>query len=91
MVLSSVYGVLSKIALKCLGCAACTYVCPTCHCFDMQDETAGTRGARIRVWDSCMHDIVYPFSIMRWAATGESIPPELRATPLIGIQVLGNS
>ena len=44
-----------KIALKCLGCAACTYVCPTCHCFDMQDETAGTRGARIRVWDSCMY------------------------------------
>ncbi len=43
------------IALKCLGCAACTYVCPTCHCFDMQDETTFTRGARIRVWDSCMY------------------------------------
>jgi ferredoxin len=44
-----------KIALKCLGCAACTYVCPTCHCFDMQDEIAGNKGARIRVWDSCMY------------------------------------
>lgn len=43
------------IAMKCLGCAACTYVCPTCHCFDMQDETTLTRGARIRVWDSCMY------------------------------------
>jgi len=43
------------IALKCLGCAACTYVCPTCHCFDMQDETTFTGGARIRVWDSCMY------------------------------------
>lgn len=44
-----------KIGMKCLGCAACTYVCPTCHCFDMQDETAGLEGARIRVWDSCMY------------------------------------
>lgn len=44
-----------NIAIKCLGCAACTYVCPTCHCFDMQDETAGMKGARIRVWDSCMY------------------------------------
>ena len=43
-----------NISLKCLGCAACTYVCPTCHCFDMQDETTLTKGARIRVWDSCM-------------------------------------
>jgi sulfhydrogenase subunit beta (sulfur reductase) len=42
-------------AQKCLGCAACTYVCPTCHCFDMQDETTFTKGARIRVWDSCMY------------------------------------
>ncbi|MGD2250226.1 MAG: 4Fe-4S dicluster domain-containing protein [Candidatus Methanofastidiosia archaeon] len=42
------------IAKTCLGCAACTYVCPTCHCFDMQDESTFTKGARIRVWDSCM-------------------------------------
>lgn len=42
------------VAQLCLGCAACTYVCPTCHCFDMQDETAFIKGARIRVWDSCM-------------------------------------
>ncbi len=40
---------------KCLGCAVCTYVCPTCYCFDMQDETVLTKGARIRVWDSCMY------------------------------------
>jgi sulfhydrogenase subunit beta (sulfur reductase) len=44
-----------NIALRCLGCAICTYVCPTCHCFDMLDEKTGTRGARIRVWDSCMY------------------------------------
>ena len=26
-------------SLKCLGCGACTYVCPTCACFDIQDES----------------------------------------------------
>jgi sulfhydrogenase subunit beta (sulfur reductase) len=34
----------------CLGCATCTYLCPTCYCFDIVDEPA----ARIRNWDSCM-------------------------------------
>ncbi len=43
-----------KVAMKCLGCGACTYLCPTCHCFDIQDETTLTKGARIRVWDNCM-------------------------------------
>jgi len=40
-----------NIAIKCLGCGTCTYLCPTCHCFDIQDETTLTEGARIRVWD----------------------------------------
>lgn len=43
-----------NIAIKCLGCGTCTYLCPTCHCFDIQDETTLTKGARIRVWDTCM-------------------------------------
>jgi ferredoxin len=42
------------ISLKCLGCGTCTYLCPTCHCFDIQDEATLTQGARIRVWDTCM-------------------------------------
>ncbi len=41
------------ITRSCLGCGACTYLCPTCHCFDITDETVGTRGARVRSWDSC--------------------------------------
>jgi ferredoxin len=44
-----------KIARRCLGCGICTYLCPTCHCFDIQDEKKGKHGARIRVWDSCMY------------------------------------
>ena len=39
---------------KCLGCGICTFLCPTCHCFDIIDETDGSTGERIRIWDSCM-------------------------------------
>jgi sulfhydrogenase subunit beta (sulfur reductase) len=40
--------------LKCLACGTCTYLCPTCHCFDIGDEVKGNDGIRIRNWDSCM-------------------------------------
>jgi ferredoxin len=43
-----------KIARRCSGCGICTYLCPTCHCFDIQDEVSATKGARVRVWDTCM-------------------------------------
>ena len=43
------------VAAKCVGCGTCTYLCPTCHCFDIQDESTLTKGARIRVWDNCMN------------------------------------
>jgi ferredoxin len=37
----------------CIGCRVCTYLCPTCHCFDLCDEVSGQAGERIRVWDTC--------------------------------------
>ena len=40
-------------SLRCLGCGACAFVCPTCACFDIQDETRGKNGKRYRSWDSC--------------------------------------
>jgi ferredoxin len=40
-------------SLRCLGCGACAYVCPTCACFDIQDEVHGKIGSRVRCWDSC--------------------------------------
>jgi sulfhydrogenase subunit beta (sulfur reductase) len=40
-------------SLKCLGCGACAYVCPTCACFDIQDEAHGKSGSRVRCWDAC--------------------------------------
>lgn len=41
---------------ECLGCGACTLVCPTCSCFDVRDHVDYTlhSGERERVWDSCL-------------------------------------
>jgi len=44
-----------EIGNKCIGCGICTYNCPTCHCFDIQDEGTEYEGRRIRVWDACMY------------------------------------
>ena len=46
-----------EFSARCLGCAACAYLCPTCHCFDIQDEGRADRGRRIRIWDSCSFDL----------------------------------
>jgi ferredoxin len=43
----------ATLGLGCLGCGACTYACPTCHCFDIQDEATRREGVRLRNWDSC--------------------------------------
>ena len=45
----------NTIHQKCLACGTCTYLCPTCHCFDITDEVKGADGKRIRNWDSCMY------------------------------------
>lgn len=45
-----------ELAAGCLGCGTCAYLCPTCHCFDLTDETTGYAGQRMRNWDSCAFD-----------------------------------
>jgi len=45
------------VAFACINCGTCTYVCPTCWCFDIQDETLGLSGIRMRNWDSCMYPL----------------------------------
>jgi len=42
-----------KIAAKCISCGICTFLCPTCYCFDINDELVRNRGERFRSWDSC--------------------------------------
>lgn len=46
----------AELARKCIGCGACTYVCPTCHCFDIIDEATAFDGERRKNWDSCQYD-----------------------------------
>ena len=46
-----------EVAFSCINCGACTFVCPTCWCFDIQDETRGMSGQRMRNWDSCMYPL----------------------------------
>ena len=46
-----------EVAFACINCGTCTYVCPTCWCFDIQDENRGKSGMRMRNWDSCMYPL----------------------------------
>lgn len=39
--------------LYCIGCGVCTFVCPTCHCFDIVDEGNAFSGKRMKLWDAC--------------------------------------
>ena len=41
---------------KCIGCGACTFECPTCHCFDITDEGTAFEGERRKNWDACQFD-----------------------------------
>jgi sulfhydrogenase subunit beta (sulfur reductase) len=43
-------------SMSCLRCGICTYLCPSCHCFDITDELESVsppRGKRVRTWDTC--------------------------------------
>ena len=55
---------------RCISCGTCTYVCPTCHCFDIVDATnQSSEGYRYRCWDSCQ------FSAFTKAAGGHQPRP----------------
>jgi ferredoxin len=62
------------VAARCLSCANCTMVCPTCFCATVEDSTdlAGTTADRIRKWDSCF---TLDFSYIH----GGSVRPSSRA------------
>lgn len=44
-----------ELSQACLGCGACTFVCPTCQCFDIRDFKTDKGVTRFRCWDSCMY------------------------------------
>lgn len=43
-----------KMSSACLSCGICTFVCPTCYCFDICDDSLFGKGTRRRIWDACM-------------------------------------
>ena len=45
----------ASLSESCLGCGTCTFVCPTCQCYDIQDFNTGSEVKRYRCWDSCMY------------------------------------
>ena len=45
-----------KVAEACVGCGTCTYICPTCMCFDVRDFDTGKGIRQVRCWDSCMYN-----------------------------------
>ncbi len=44
-----------ELSESCLGCGTCTFVCPTCQCYDIKDFNTGHGVQRFRCWDSCMY------------------------------------
>ena len=44
-----------EFSQSCLGCGTCTFVCPTCQCYDIKDFNTGNGVVRYRCWDSCMY------------------------------------
>jgi formate hydrogenlyase subunit 6/NADH:ubiquinone oxidoreductase subunit I len=62
------------VAARCLSCANCTMVCPTCFCTTVEDTTdvTGEHAERWRTWDSC-------FSVDHSYIHGGSIRPSGRS------------
>ncbi|MBN2104914.1 4Fe-4S dicluster domain-containing protein [bacterium] len=42
-----------KVSETCVGCGACTHICPTCYCLILNDETKAQKFVKVRSYDSC--------------------------------------
>ncbi len=58
-----------EIGDRCLGCGICTFVCPSCYCFDINNEHIDKNARRYRTWDACQ------FSLFTQEASGHNPRP----------------
>jgi heterodisulfide reductase subunit C len=42
-----------ELAWSCMECSACAFVCPSCSCFDMNQQGTAWGGEQVRSWDGC--------------------------------------
>lgn len=45
-----------ELGFRCTNCGGCEFICPTCFCFNIQDQTFGKEATRKRSWDSCTYE-----------------------------------
>ena len=43
-----------ELGRRCIECGVCSFVCPTCYCFEVAEEVNGNEGRRSRGWDTCL-------------------------------------
>jgi ferredoxin len=67
----------NEVGKRCLSCANCTQVCPTCFCWDATDQMDldGRATSRERVWDSCFNP---GYSYQAGGNTRPTIPSRYR-------------
>lgn len=62
----------NELSSACLGCGTCTFVCPTCQCYDIRDFKTNKGVKRFKCWDSCM------YSDFTLAAAGQPRPTQMQ-------------
>jgi ferredoxin len=66
-----------EVASRCLACANCTMVCPTCFCTSVEDtsDLSGAETQRSRRWDSCF---TMDFSYIHGGSVRQSVMSRYR-------------